>query len=215
ATSGDVAAPAGNSYMRIDSRHPTLAGFEETALLPGPEQRVAVRARGGDAPASATLTPLTVVPYYPAFPPEMVFPRTPRTDQPAALFRQIGPSRVAYFPGDIDRTFWRSGNPDFGLLMQNTVRWLRGDNRPPVSLDGDGIVEAFAWETEPGYALHILNYTNPNMTRAFVRRFYPIGAQHVRFTVAPGRRISALRALRGGKALSFGQRDTIVELDIP
>ena len=41
------------------------------------------------------------------------------------------------------------------------------------------------------------------------------GPGSVRFTVAPGRRISAVRALRGGQALRFGQRDTIVEFDIP
>ena len=212
ATTGDVGAPAGNSYMRIESRHPALAGFEETTLLPGPEQRVAVRARGGDAPASA---PLTVVPYYPAFPPEMVFPRTPRTDEPAALFRQLGQSRIAYFPGDIDRTFWRSGNPDLGLLLQNTVRWLRGDARPAVSLDGDGIVEAFAWETEPGYALHILNYTNPNMTRGFVRKFYAIASQKASLRVAGGRRIKEVRALRASRAVAFTQDGDVVQFDVP
>ena len=95
------------------------------------------------------------------------------------------------------------------------MRWLLRDAPAPVSIAGDGIVEAFAWETEPGYALHVLNYTNPNMTRAFVRRFYPIGAQHVRFAVAPGRRISAVRALRAGQALRFGQQGAIVEFDIP
>jgi hypothetical protein len=201
--------------MRIDSRHPTLAGFEETALLPGPEQRVAVRARGVAPAASAPLTPLTVVPYYPAFPPEMVFPRTPRTDQPAALFRENGRSRVAYFPGDIDRTFWRSGNPDLGLLLQNTVRWLRGTDRPPVSLDGDGIVETFAWETEPGYALHILNYTNPNMTRGFVRKFYAIGPQKAELRVAAGRRIADVRALRAARAVPFTQDGDIVRFEVP
>ena len=211
AVEGDLVGPVGNSYMRIDARHPTLAGFEETALLPGPEQHVPVRAAGGLGAAA----PLTVVPSYPAFPPEMVFPRTSRTDQPAALFRQYGRSRVAYFPGDIDRTFWRSGNPDLGLLLQNTVRWLRGEDRAPVTLDGDGIVETFAWETEPGYALHVLNYTNPNMTRGFVRKFYPIGPQKAEFRVARGRRITSVRALRAARAVPFMQGGDIVRFDVP
>src|SRR5919108_30469 len=208
ATGGTV-GPVGNGYMRVERGHPILDGFADTALLPGAENRVPVRATG-DAPAS-----LTVVPNYPAFPPEMVFPRTPHTTDPAVVLREMGRSRIAYFPGDLDRTFWRSGNPDFARLLQNSVRWLLTDAPGPVTIAGDGIVEAFAWETEPGYALHVLNYTNPNMTRAFVTRFYPIGAQHVRFAVAPGRRIGAVRTLRAGRALRFAQRADVVEFAIP
>ncbi len=209
AATGETIGPLANSYMRIEQPHAMLGGFDGTALLPGPESRVPIRATGEHA------APLTVVPTYPAFPPEMVFPRTPHTTEPAVVLREAGGARVAYFAGDIDRTCWRSGNPDLAQLLQNAVRWLLRDTPGPVAVSGDGVVEAFAWETEPGYALHVLNYTNPNMTRAFIRHFYPIGAQHVRFAVAPGRRITAVRALRAGGALRFAQRGTIVEFDIP
>jgi len=209
---GDIIGPVGNSYMRIERPHPALGNFDGTALLPGAESRVPVRAR---ETAAAGSVPLTVVPYYPAFPPEMVFPRARRTDEPAALFHENGSSRIAYFAGDVDRTFWRSGNPDLGLLIQSTVRWLRGDVRAPVSLEGDGIVETFAWETGAGYALHILNYTNPNMTRGFIRRFYTIGPQKAEFTVERGRRITAVRALRAGRALRFTQDGDVVRFDVP
>jgi putative glycosyl hydrolase-like family 6 (GHL6) protein/glycosyl hydrolase family 42 (putative beta-galactosidase) len=210
---GETIGPFGNSYMRIETRHPVLAGFDGTALLPGPENRVPMRAAasGGSVPGS----PLTVVPNYPAFPPEMVFPRTPRTDEPAAIFRERGGSRIAYFAGDVDRTFWRSGNTDLSLLLQNAVRWVRGDAAPLASLEGDGVVEAFAWQTEPGYALHILNYTNPNMTRGFFRRFYPIGPQKALVTVARGRRIAAVRALRAGRTLPFAQDGDLVRFEVP
>lgn len=208
---GDLAGPSPNSYMRIDARHAILNGFDATSLLPGPETRVTVRA-SRDASA---VVPLTVVPYFPAFPPEMVFPRVSRTDDPAVVLRQTGRSRVVYFPGDIDRTFWRSGNTDLGQLLQNAVRWVLGDDPVRVSVDGEGILEAFAWETDPGYALHLLNYTNPNMTRGFIRRFYPVGPQRVEFAVAQGRSIRAVRALRAGRDLSFTQSGTRVRFDVP
>src|SRR5262249_15058086 len=102
---GEAIGPLGNSYMRIDGRQSILNGFEGTSLLPSPENRLPIRAKDGPPI-------LSVVPYYPAFPPEMVFPRTPRTDEPAAIFKQKGASRIAYFAGDIDRTFWRSGSTD-------------------------------------------------------------------------------------------------------
>jgi hypothetical protein len=206
---GGVVGPAGNSYMRIERPHPLTEAFEGTALLPGPENRLPVRASGATAPI------LTVVPSYPAFPPEMVYPRAPRTDEPAVVLREQGRSRVVYFPGDVDRTFWRSGSPDLGRLIADAVRWLRGADPPPVTVDGEGILEAFAWETEPGYALHLLNYTNPNMTRAFVRRFYPVGRQAVRFDVAEGRRIGGVEALRAGRPLPFRQEGRSVRFEVP
>ena len=127
----------------------------------------------------------------------------------------LGRSRLAYFAGDIDRTSWRSGSTDLSLLIQSTVRWLRGDGQPLVSVDGDGVVEIFAWETEPGYALHLLNYTNPNMTRGFLRRFYAIGPQKVDFTTATKRKITNVRALRAGRDLSFRQSDRTVRFEVP
>src|SRR4030095_2645424 len=65
---GETVGPIGNSYMRIEERHPILSGFEGTNLLPGPESRLPVRAK-----ETVPLT-LSVVPYYPALPPESVFP---------------------------------------------------------------------------------------------------------------------------------------------
>jgi len=206
---GALIGPFGNSYMRIEQRHPILRDFEGTALLPGAENRVTIRA------SEAGPLVLSVVPYYPAFPPEMVFPREPRTDEPAAILRQKGDSRIAYFTGDIDRTFWRSGNTDLGQLIRNSVRWVLGDARQPVSITGEGMAEVFAWETEPGYALHIVNYNNPNMTRGFVRRFYAIGPQQVEFDVAAGKRISSVGALRAGRGLTFKQSDRTVRFEVP
>jgi hypothetical protein len=206
---GEVVGPIANSYMRLERPHAAVSGFEGTALLPGPESRLPIGARDPVPPV------LTVVPSYPAFPPEMVFPRTPHTDEPAAVFRESGGSRVAYFAGDVDRTFWRSGNPDLGQLLVNTVHWLRGDAPPPVTIEGDGVVEAFAWETEPGHALHILNYTNPNMTRAFVRRFYPIGPLRVALDVPAGRNVARVEALRGGGILPFKQEGRTVRFEVP
>jgi hypothetical protein len=158
---------------------------------------------------------LSIVPAFPAFPPEMVFPRKPRTDEPAAVFRKHGTSRIAYFTGDIDRTLWRSGNTDLSQLLQQAVHWVAGGAPPPVRVTGEGIIELFAWQTEAGYALHLLNYTNPNMTRGFVRRFYAIGPQRVEFEVDAGRKITAVRALRAGKDLAFKQAERTVSFEVP
>ncbi len=204
---GEVIGPRGNSYARMEAHHPILEGFDGTALLPGAENRVPVSA--GSVPLI-----LSVVPAYPAFPPEMVYPRTPRTTEPAAIFREMGKSRIAYFAGDIDRTSWRSGNNDLSQLLQNAVTWVRGLD-PVVSVTGAGIIETFAWETEPGYALHLLNYTNPNMTHGWIRRAYPLGPQQVRIRVNHGRVVKSVRALRSAASLRFQQQAETVRFEVP
>ena len=84
-----------------------------------------------------------------------------------------------------------------------------------MTVKGEGIVEVFAWETEPDYALHILNYNNPNMTRGPIRHFYAIGAQQVHFNVEEGSKISSVRALRSGRGLRFTQDSATVHFEVP
>ena len=204
---GDVIGPHANGYMRIEQRNELTAGFDGTNLLPAAEYRLPVRPREGSSAV------LTVVPNYPVFPPEMVYPRTPHTTEPAAWFREEGASRVAYFASDVDRTFWISGNADLGRLLQNALHWLRRGSSPPATVAGDGLVEIFAWFTEPGYALHVLNYTNPQSLRAPFRGFHPIGPQQVEFRTE--RRITSVRALKAGTSLSFHQQEGKVKFVIP
>jgi len=204
---GEVIGPRGNSYARIEAPHPILEGFNGTALLPGAENRVPVR-------EDFVPLVLSVVSNYPAFPPEMVYSRAPRTTEPAAIFRETGKSRIAYFAGDVDRTCWRSGNADLSQLLQSAVNWVRGPD-PAISVSGPGLIETFAWETEPGYALHLLNYTTPNLTWGLVERSYRIGPQRVRFEVAPGRTIRRVAALRSGRVLPFEQEGAAVRFEVP
>jgi len=129
------------------------------------------------------------------------------------VFREVGNSRIAYFAGDVDRACWRSGNIDLSQLLQNTVRWARGRDSL-VAVDGAGLIETFAWETEAGYTLHLLNYTNPNMTHGSVRRAYAVGPQRVRFQAA-GRVIRNVRALRSGTTLRFEHHAETVSFEVP
>jgi Hypothetical glycosyl hydrolase 6/Beta-galactosidase trimerisation domain len=215
---GEAIGPIANSYMRIEQRMPVTAGFEGTALLPGPENRRPVRA---GASGSAGGVVLSVVPGYPAFPPEMVVPRASGMKELAAMFREGGaggangkPGRVAYFAGDIDRTCWRSSNTDLSRLLQNAIAWTRGDAPPLARIDGHGVVEMFLWRTEPGYALHLVNYTNPHMMRGWAREFFPIGP--LRVDLAPlATPITSARALRAGRDLAVSTRAGRLQFEIP
>jgi hypothetical protein len=85
----------------------------------------------------------------------------------------------------------------------------------PVTIAGKGVIEAFAWETEPGFAVHVLNYTNPNLHRGWVREIYPIGEQKVTMKLPAGKRIARVELLRAGKVIPFQIRNDAVEFTIP
>ena len=203
-----VQGPKGNSYYaRILRPHEILRGFENTSVLPGAEFRVPVQAAGADAV-------LAVLPPYPAYPPEMVYPHSEAPFEPAIVLREHDRSRLAYIPGDIDRSFWRSGNPDLSRLIKNVIAWLVRD-QAPLTVTGDGIIETFAWETEPGFALHLLNYTNPNMLRGWFTGTYPVGPQRVRAELPEGINGTRVDFLRGATSVPLKRDGRAVEFTIP
>ena len=205
--SGGVEGPNGNSYYaRVLRQHAILRGFENTSVLPGAEYRVRIEASGQPV--------LGVLPPYPAFPPESVYPHSEPGNEPAIVLRERGGSRLAYVPGDIDRSFWRSGNPDLSRMLKNIVGWLVRD-RAPVTVEGDGMLEIFGWETEPGFALHLLNYTNPNMLRGWFTATYPVGPQKVRAELPPGASGDRVELLRAGTTAPLRRDGRIVEFTIP
>ncbi len=60
-------------------------------------------------------------------------------------------------------------------LLHNTIRWLTDDERV-VEVSGEGLIEMFCWETAPGYAVHLLNYTNPNAHHGWMGSVVSAGA---------------------------------------
>jgi hypothetical protein len=204
---GPVAGPLGNGfYARIERPHEILAGFEDTNWIPGGAYRLPVKAKGPMV--------LSVVPAYTAYPPELSYAPVDRTDEPAVIVRENGSSRLLYYSADLERTAWRSGHTDLSRLIQNSVAWLTR-NVKPVSVVGDGILDCIAWETAPGYAVHMLNYTNPNMHRGWLRRHYRVGEQKVRMVLPAGRTVARVRLLRAEQSIPFSQDGSSVEFTVP
>jgi hypothetical protein len=204
---GDPIGTVGNAYLaRIEKPHEILNGFTDTNWIPGAENRIPV------APVDAPI--LTVVPGYVAYPPELSYPLEPHTNEPAVVIRETGASRLVYFPGDIERTMWKSGHTDLARLLQNSIRWVAGAN-PPVTVEGDGVIETFAWETQAGFAVHLLNYTNPAMHRGWLRSFYAIGAQKVKMVLPKDRKVTRVELLRAERQVPFTVVAGSIEFTIP
>jgi hypothetical protein len=193
-------------YARIEQSHEILKGFDNTNWIPGGTYRLPVKAKGPLV--------LSVVPAYTAYPPELSYAPVSRTAEPAVVLRETGGSRLIYFPADLERSAWRTGNTDLSRLIQNAVGWVT-QGKSPVSVEGDGIIDCIAWETAPGFAVHMLNYTNPNLHKGWLRRHYAIGDQKVRVVLPAGRIVARVELLRAAKEVAFHQGGATVEFTVP
>jgi hypothetical protein len=177
-----------------------------TYLLPGAQNRV--------PPKPASEPVLTVVAGFPRYPPELAYPPIPHTTEPAVVLGESGRSRTAYFSGDVERTYWLTSDEDIVRLLHNTIRWLTRDERV-VEVDGEGFIEMLAWETGPGYTVHMLNYTNPNAHHGWMQAVYPLGEQTVRMKLPAGVRAKTVELLCAGDSVRYSQQGQMLAFTVP
>jgi hypothetical protein len=190
----------------IHQRNALTNGFEDTAWIAGPVWSV---------PLAPIATPvMTYIRPYPVYPPEAVFAREEPSNMPSVVLRELGNSRLAYFAGDMDATYWRTDNVDLGRQLLNAVRWLLGDGNS-VHVQGEGLMEVIAWETEPGFAVHMLNYNGPNAFRGRMRKPVALGNQTVRVRLPREVKIKTASLLRAETNVPFKQTGRVVELTVP
>jgi hypothetical protein len=192
--------------QRIEQPHPITSEFHDTNWILGPNWTVPVAADGKPV--------LTLIDPYPIYPTEQTYSRAPRTSKPALVLRERGQSRLAHLTGDNEASYWRTGGDDLARLVANTIRWLARDDVGPA-VEGDGLVEIFGWQTEPGYALHLVNYTNPNAYANTLRKHYRIGSQAVTMTLPSDKPIKRATLLRAGTDLAFQQDGRTLRFTVP
>ncbi|MFZ0742808.1 MAG: alpha-amylase family protein [Terracidiphilus sp.] len=209
---GDAIGTNGNAYYaRIAAPdaphpHPILEGFSNTNWLPGAGNRIPLK------PVANPL--LTVVPGFVRYPPELAYPPISHTDEPAVVLHETGSSRLAYFPGDIERSYWLTGHGDLLRLLTNTIRWITRDERI-IRVEGDGFIEMFCWETSPGYTVHLLNYTNPDAQHGWLQSTDPLGPQTVWMRLPQSVRVKSVELLRAGRNAQFAMQGETMKFVIP
>jgi hypothetical protein len=188
--------PMKNSYARIESvaggaRHPVVQGFEGAERIVNSVYRVEV-----EAVTASAIVPLTLIPSYPDLPMEQLYPRIARTDIPLVYLREFGKGRVAYFPGDFDRTFWEFLLEDHGRLLKNAVLWAANEQQP-VTVTGPGLLDVTVWRQEHSMTVHLVNLSNPMAMRGYFREFLPVGPLHLRVRLPEGQKAKLVSFLVG------------------
>jgi hypothetical protein len=211
---GRSEGPMHNAYVRLEHDsapgHPLFLGLEDAPRIIHGVWRVDAKA-GTPFPSP----PLTLIPPYPDLPMEKVYARQPKTDIPQVFLREPpGGGRVAYFPWDIDRTFWEILAPDHGKLLRNAVAWATNEEAP-VSVTGPGLLDVTVWKQRNSVTVHLVNLTNPMMLKGPLREVTPVAGQRVRVRLPEGLTARSVRLLVAGSTPEFRQANGWLEVDVP
>jgi len=212
-SSEGIEGPLQNSYLRLKGDqqtgtfHPVLKGLEDAYRIINGTHRVKVKPKG------TFPLPVTLVPSYPDLPMEDVFPRTGDTDTSELYLREIGKGRIAYFPGDLDRTFWQIMSNDHGKLLRNTIRWALTEE-PMVSVKCPGLVDVTTWRQEKSMTVHLVNLTNPMMMKGPFREFIPVDAE-VEIRIPANSKLTNVQLLMRGIKPKYTMRGDSVFLSVP
>lgn len=191
---------------RREAEHPLTLGLGATTVAGASMWRVRFR--------TGSPSPFSVCPMIVAYPNEISWNRDLSTGEPAVSVSRFGRGRAVYLGGDVERTWWLSGHPDPARLIANALEWLL-DGRTHLRVTGTGLCELRTWETDAGYALHVLNYSNPNLHRGAFVEHIPIGPLQVTMELPSPDEVLAINLLRKEQGVPFVQRGSRVEFTIP
>lgn len=208
-----VEGPMRNSYLRLKNDpqtkqfHPVLAGLEDAYRIINTIHQVKV------TPNGSFPSPVTLVPTYPDLPMEDVFPRVPETDTRELYLREAGKGRVAYIPGDIDRSYWQLMSSDHGKLLCNTLRWALNEE-PVAGVKGPGVVDVATWRQKDSMTVHLVNLTNPMMMKGSFRELLPVPA-NVSIKIPDNKKVTGVHLLMAGTEPPFENKAGRIELNVP
>ena len=171
------------------SRHPVLAGFDNTDLLP----------YGGMlAPLTVEadrLVTMTFIPPFPSLPVDENYIREDRSDSPGLIVGNFGQGRVAFMPADFDRRLGLDPLVEHHALMTNVLNWALGTDLPLI-ITGRATVATSLLRQDGKLVLHLVNLTGADNQAAPVTEYTPVGPLKVslRIPAASAGRITTLAA---------------------
>jgi hypothetical protein len=144
---------------------------------------------------------------------EDVYARVPDTDIREVYLREVGKGRIAYIPGDIDRSFWQMMTTDHSKLLRNTIRWALNEE-PIVGVQSPGVVDVAVWRQKNSMTVHLVNLTNPMMMKGPFRELFPVDAR-VSIKVPANAKVTGVRLLMSGAKPTFENKQGTITLNVP
>jgi hypothetical protein len=206
---GTAVGPIKNSYLHLTPGAVT-DGFDGAGWIINGVHRLPISIIGPEPISSG----VGRIESFPDLPMEEVYPRQPVGTEPEVVLRRHQRGRVAYLPGDLDRTFWELLNPDHGRLLGNVLDWA-GAADGPVQVAGPGIIDLSLWRGPNFLALHLVNLTNPMMMKGAFRELFGMGPQRVTLRL-PGDAGSgcSVRLLHAGEEPAFELDQGLIKFEV-
>ncbi|HWH97120.1 MAG TPA: alpha-amylase family protein [Pseudolysinimonas sp.] len=197
-----------NNYIALTAPgHPTNDGFDGAERIVGGTELLEVAARPGSEVAFRFL------PHIPNLPMEELYARSGPVD-PAVILNRYGAGRSAYAAFDLGAVFWQELLPDHGTLIANLVRWSLGQPER-VTVHGAGMFDIATWEGPTGFAVVLVNLTNPMAMRGPIRETLPAGPLEVRVRVPDDCALEGIDLLVAGASADWTRHDSTVTVVVP
>ena len=221
--SGRGEGPMLNSYLRLEHeavpKHALFKGLEDAPRIINGVARLEVEPQ-----EKFPQIPITLIPSYPDLPMEKVYPRQPKTNIAGVYLREFSSEeksgRVAYFPWDIDRTFWEVLCVDHFKLLRNTVEWVNEESadradEASVEVFGPGLLDVTSWRTPNAIVVHMVNLTNPMSMKGPYREFFLVGEQTIKVHLPKDLKAKSIHSLVTEKNLQAAQNGSELIITVP
>jgi len=220
-----VEGPMQNSYLKLKKEpstgtfHPVLTGLENVYRMINAIYRVKTKPQSAMTDTflpnlrSDFPSPVTLVPTYPDLPMEDVYPRIEDTDIRELYLRETGKGRIAYFPGDIDRSFWQVMATDHSKLLRNTILWALNEESV-VDVKTKGVVDVSVWRQKESMTVHLVNLTNPMMMKGPFRDIFPVDAK-IDILIPENKIVKGVRLLFSNREPAFEIKANKISLQVP
>ena len=82
-------------------------------------------------------------------------------------------------------------------------------SRPPVVVNGPGVLDVTVWRQKDSMTVHLVNLTNPMMMKGPFRELLPVSEQKIQLRLPPGVRLGKVRLLAADKTPAFVRQNNI------
>jgi len=172
----------------VGTRHPILAGFEQTDIIPFGGRMTNLRVEDNRSVL------MTYFPPFPGTPIDDMWTNVPRTSVPGLIVGNYGKGKVAFLSADLDRRYGMDPIPDHGNMLRNILRWATGEHIL-VSIEGKAMVGSHCYLQQGRLIVHLLNETGTDNQRSLLNESYAVGPLRVKVKLPAGVKGQAVRLL--------------------